>query len=147
MPVLFLSRDSPWKNGYVARLELSRPPSDPNHLLIIAGVSSGCGREDTVYIYDYSVAPHHRILESNGSGQHDETVLDVYSSTSNAAGSRLFLTLRYAVQCGSSWNVLAYDLFRLTGGSARKIFGAEHSIWFGGGEPRVQLKPNDLRIE
>jgi hypothetical protein len=134
-------------NPCYVRVEIYRPPADPNRLAIIAGVTLGCGLSDSVYVYDYSHGARRRVLESNGSRQHDETVLNVYSSTADAAGSRLFLILRFAAQCGSSWNWLAYDLFRLTGGSAQKIFGAEHSIWFGGGQPRVHLKPDDLRIE
>jgi hypothetical protein len=135
------------KPGYVDRVELSRPPADRNRLMIIAGVTVECGYSDSVYVYDYSGGSHRLVLESNGSRQHDESVLGVYSSTGDSAGSRLFVTLRYGVQCGSSWNMLAYDLYRLSGSSVKKIFAGEHEIWFGGGEPIVRLSPDDLRIE
>jgi hypothetical protein len=135
------------KPGYVNRVELSRPPADPNRLTIVAGVTVECGYSDSVYVYDYSGGSHRLVLESNGSRQHDESVLGVYSSTADSAGSRLFVTLRYGVQCGSSWNVLAYDLYRLAGSSVKAVFADEHEIWFGGGHPVVRLSPDDLRIE
>jgi len=131
--------------GYGDRVELSRP--DPSSVVAVAGITVGCGHDDEVLVYDYGHGARRRILESNGTREHDESVLGTYMSTARADGSRLFLTLRFAIQCGSSWNMLAYDLFRLNGAAATRVFSGVHSIWFGGGDPKVELKPDDLRIE
>jgi hypothetical protein len=136
--------------GYVSRLVVSRPLEFPEGITITIGISVPCGVYDSVYVYDYSGGTPRRVLESRGTRDHDESISDNYFSTQDAVGSRLILTTRYAVQCGSSWNGLSYDLFRMSADSsaAVPIFSGEHDIWFGADEPyRVQLKPDELLIE
>lgn len=90
------------------------------------------------------------MLESRGSRDHDESVADVMVSPADSSGSRLILTLRYGVQCGSSWNELSYDLYRLAGGSDRSVpvLAGEHGVWLGAGEPyQVRLEPDELLME
>lgn len=118
--------------GSVTRMEFSRPPEDADKLIATVGVDVPCGNDDAVYIYDYSQGQPRRVLESHGTRDHDESVSDVRLSKRDAVGNQLILTLRYAVQCGSSWNMLSYDLFRLSGtaGAAVPILGGEQGIWF-----------------
>ena len=136
--------------GSVTRLEISRPSEDTDKLAITVGVGVPCGNDDVVYVYDYSQGPPQRVLESHGTRDHDESLSDVRFSKRDAMSSQLILTLRYGVQCGSSWNVLSYDLFRLstTTNMAAPILGGEHGIWFGSDNPyQLRLEPDELLME
>lgn len=62
----------------------------------------------------------------------------------------MILTLRYGVQCGSSWNVLAYDLLELSNPNAvvTKVASGERDIHFGYEPPyHVRLDPDELLME
>lgn len=136
--------------GYVGRLELSRPPELPESVLIIEGITTPCGTADSVYLYDYSGGPERRILESRGVSERDETVISAYFSSLDDSGNRLFLALRHATQCGSSWNNLSYELFRLSPGAilATTILSGDDGIRSGVHDAyRVQLKPDEVLIE
>lgn len=136
--------------GTVTRMEFSRPPEDSDKLTVTVGVDVPCGNDDAVYIYDYSQGEPRRILESHGTRDHDESMSDVRFSKRDAIGSQLILTLRYGVQCGSSWNMLSYDLFRLsaTASAAVPILNAEQRIWFGANSPyQLRLEPEELLME
>lgn len=136
--------------GSVTRMEFSRPPEDADKLIATVGVDVPCGNDDAVYIYDYSQGRPRRVLESHGSRDHDESISDVRFSKRDAIGNQLILTLRYAVQCGSSWNMLSYDLFRLsaTAGAAAPILGGEQGVWFGANNPyQLRLEPEELLME
>jgi hypothetical protein len=89
-------------------------------------------------------------LESHGTREHDESILAVQFSKPDAFGNQLILTLRDAVQCGSSWNELAFDLFRFSPATNRAIpiLSGEHGIWFGVDDPvQVRLETDDLLME
>ena len=133
--------------GFVFPLKFNRPEEDRDKLVLVAGVGMPCGRDDVVYVYDYSGGERRRILESGRSGEHDESILGVYVSDRSPDGSQQILTTRYGVQCGSSWNVLSYDLFRTAANqaSAQRIFAEEHEFW--NYEASVRLKPDELLIE
>jgi hypothetical protein len=136
--------------GYIARLELSRPSEFSGALAIIEGITAPCGTADSVYVYDYNAGSPRRILESRGSSEHDETVSSEYFSSPDVSGNRLFLVFRHAVQCGSSWNRLSYDLFRLStsGSAAAPIFSGDHGIWKGANDAyHIQLKPDEMLLE
>jgi hypothetical protein len=144
------SFDGPTNFGSVAHLETSRPPDDADKLLVTVGIDVPCGFDDAVYVYDYSQGSPRRVLTSRGMRDHDEIVSDVRFSKLDESGRQLILTLRDGVQCGSTWNMLAYDLFRLSADAneAVPIFGGEHGIWFGGEHAyQVRLEPNDLLME
>lgn len=139
-----------FKPGLISRVTLSRPPEDQDKLAITVGVGVPCGDDDAVYIYDYSLGEPRRILESHGTRDHDESIADVRFSKRDAIGNQLILTLRDAVQCGSSWNMLSYDLFRLsaTANAAVPILHDEQGIWFGAEKPyQVRLEPDELLME
>src|SRR6266404_932106 len=139
-----------FKPGSVSRMEVSRPTEDPDNLIVIVGVGVPCGNDDVVYIYDYSQGLPRRVLESHGTRDHDESVADVRLSKHDAAGGQLDLILRYAVQCGSSWNLLSYDLFRLSPAvnNAAPILSGEQGIWFGAYDPfQIRLEPDELLME
>jgi hypothetical protein len=136
--------------GHVSRMEISQPAEYPEALSVVVGVTVPCGFDDSFYLYDYSQGSRNRVLESNGSRQHDESISDIYYSTPDEMGSHLILTLRYGVQCGSSWNGLSYDLYRLGANSeaAVPIFSGEHGIWFGAEHPcQARLAPHELLME
>jgi hypothetical protein len=137
------------KSGFVSRVELSRPREDSNKLTVIVGVSVPCGSDDVVYVYDYGQGQPRRVLESHGTRDHDESLSDVRFSKRNAGASQLILTLRYGVQCASTWNTLSFDLFRLSPtNTAAPILGGEHGIWFGDEQAyQVRLDPVDLLME
>jgi hypothetical protein len=136
--------------GYVGRLDLSRPPEFPEALSIVEGITTPCGTADSVYVYDYSEGPERRILDSRGETDRDETVSGEFVSSKDVSGNRLFLALRHAAQCGSSWNSLSYAIFRLSPGAnaATAIFSGDHGIWSGADDAyHVQLKPDEMLIE
>jgi hypothetical protein len=142
--------DGSAKYGYIGRVEISRPTEYSEGLKLILGVTVPCGFEDSFYLYDYSQGARRRVLESNSTRQHDESISDVYFSTPDEVGDHLILTLRYAVQCGSSWNGLSYDLYRLGANSeaAVPIFSGEHGVWFGAEHPyQIRLTPHELLME
>jgi hypothetical protein len=139
-----------FKPGLVTRVELSRPPEDPDKLTVTVGVGVPCCQDDAAYIYDYGQGERRCVLESHGTRDHDDSLSDIHFSGRNAIGSQLILTLRHAVQCGSSWSVLSYDLFRLspTANTAVPILGGEHGIWFGADDPfQIHLEPDELLME
>ena len=136
--------------GYIGRLDLSRPSEFPEALTVVAGITVPCGSYDSVYVYDYSGGPPRRVFEARGGSEQDANVSAVYFSKPNTSGNHLLLTLRYAIQCGASWDGLSYDLFRLgTGASAAvPIFSGQHDIWRGTDHPyNVELTPDELSIE
>ena len=150
-----IAPDIRWGNGpsnfgLVAYVKALRPPEDSNELTVTVGIGQPCGSDNAVYVYDYSQGSPRRVLTSRGTREHDESVAAVHFSKRDATGRQLILTLRYAVQCGSSWNVLAYDLFRVppNANEAVPILSAEHGIWFGAEHSyQVRLEPNDLLME
>jgi hypothetical protein len=90
------------------------------------------------------------VLESHSSRPHDESISQIYFSSPDELGSHFIFILRYAVQCGSSWNGLSYDLYRLGANSeaAVPIFSGEHGVWFGAEHPyQVRLMPHELLME
>jgi hypothetical protein len=136
--------------GLVSRVALSRPREDLNKLAVTVGVGVPCGSDEAVYVYDYSHGLPRRILESHGTQDHDESVSDVRFSSPDAGGNQLILTLRYGVQCASTWNLLSYDLFRwsTTANMAVSILSGEHGIWFGDEHPyQLRLDPEELLME
>jgi hypothetical protein len=135
--------------GLVSRIEISRPAEDPGKLAVIVGVEVPCGYDDAAYIYDYGRDQPQLVLESHGSRGHGESLSGIRFSRSDALGRQLILTLRYGVQCASSWNRLSYDLFRLsTVSTAVPILSGDHAIWFGADEPyQVRLEPDELLME
>jgi hypothetical protein len=142
--------DGPANFGSIDHVRTSRPPGDPDRLLVNVGIDVPCGFDDAVYVYDYSQGSPRRILASRGARDHGEIVSDVLFSKLDESGSRLILILRSGVQCGSTWNMLAYDLFRLSAGApeAVPILSGEHGIWFGAEHPyQVRLELNDLLME
>jgi hypothetical protein len=149
-PVEPASSSGDFTPGLVTRIEVSRPAEDPDKLAVIVGVGVPCGDDEAVYVYDYSRGPLRRVLESHGTRDHDESLSDVRFSKRDAFGTQLILTLRYAVQCGSSWSLLSYDLFRLSAAdnTAMPILSREQGIWFGGYDPyQVRLEPDELLLE
>jgi hypothetical protein len=138
------------KPGFVSRVELSRPQEDSNKLAVIVGVSVPCGSDDAVYVYDYGQGQPRRVLESHGARDHDESLFDVRFSKRDVMGSQLILTLRYAVQCGSNWNMLSYDLFRVSAAAntSMPILAGEHEIWLGEEDAyQVRLDPDELLMQ
>jgi len=139
-----------FRPGFVTRMELSRPPEDPDKLAVTVGIGVPCGSDDLVYVYDYSQGPPRRVLESRGTRDHDESISSVRFSKRDASGSQLILTLRYAVQCGSFWNRLSYDLFRLSSAAnmALRTLGGEQGVYFGAYDPyQLRLEPDELLME
>jgi hypothetical protein len=135
--------------GFVTVPEFIRPVEDPDKLVVIMGIGLPCGRDDVVYVYDYSQGSPRRILESAGSRDHDESILSVHFSKYSATRSQQILTLRFAVQCGSSWNGISYDLYRYSPQStvAEPALSGMHDIWFGDDGPFVRLTSDDLLME
>lgn len=132
--------------GLAKPVTLNRPYEAPDLLFATVGVGLPCGRYDVVYAYDYSNGAPHRVLESHGD-KTSESVFEVLGSGRDANGSRLILTLRYAVQCASNWNSLSYGLFRLPANAdtAAAVLGGAQ--WFFGYDYRVHLDPKDLLLE
>ena len=136
--------------GYVNRLEIFQPREFPEALAVVAGITMPCGTYDSFYVYDYSGGPPLRVLQSRSSREHDEGIRAIYFSNRDTSGGRLILTLRTGVQCGSSWNRLSYDLFRLIPGTgaAVPVFSGEHGIWLADGDVlHAQVTSDEFLIE
>src|ERR1039457_767839 len=54
--------------GYISRLKLTRPVLYPEALVVEAGVSVGCGHDESVYVYHFS-QKRVRLLETHGNGK------------------------------------------------------------------------------
>ena len=108
-----------------------------------------CGSDQALYLYDYSGGRPRRVLENLGTREHDESICEVQFSKPDSNGNRSILILRNAIQCGSSWNRLAYDLYRYSGGAGvvGKVLEGDHGIWFGNYAPLVQLTFDELLLE
>lgn len=130
--------------GFVTRLELIRPVEDRSKLVAIIGVTYGCGTLDTADVYDYKQGRGKRVFESHSTREHDEQLHDIQFSKPDG---QLILTLRTAMQCGSSWNGLAYDLSRVSPRPAVILSGV-HGIWFGNDPAyQVRLGSDELLME
>jgi hypothetical protein len=133
--------------GYVSRLKLTRPAEYPEALVVQAGVSAGCGNDESVYIYRFS-QKRVRLLEAHGNGKWGSGIFETRFSGPDAAGSRVFYASWYNVQCGSSWNELDYRLFRFGPGQeqAAPLFSSTHSFNTDA-EVHVKLSPSELLLE
>jgi hypothetical protein len=86
--------------GYVSKVMLSRPSEYPGGLVVRAGVSAGCGNDESVYVYNFAPA-RSRLLDAHGTGKWGSGVLDTQFSSPDVTGGRIFYVSWYDVQCGS----------------------------------------------
>ena len=131
--------------GLVTRIDFLRPNEDPNKLIVIVGVTHGCGSLDRAYTYEYDQRKPKWVMESRSRREHDEQILAIRLSQWEPHNNQLALFVRYAMQCGSSWNGLAYDLHRFS--RTKPIWSDEHGIWLGGDDPEFRLSPNRVELE
>jgi hypothetical protein len=133
--------------GYISRLKLTRPAEYPEALVVRAGVSAGCGNDESVYVYHFSQA-RSRLLEVQGSHEWGSGVVETQLSAPDVSGSRIFYAAWFAVTCASVWNQLDYRLFRIGPGAepAVPLFSSTHSFVLDEG-PNVKLTAQDLLIE
>jgi hypothetical protein len=133
--------------GYVSRLRLTRPVLYPEALVVEAGVSVGCGHDESVYVYHFS-QKRVRLLETHGNGKWGNGIFEIQFSGPDAAGSRVFYASWYNVQCGSNWNELDYRLFRIGPGPqpAVALFSSTHTFFIDE-NLNVKLTPQDLLVE
>ena len=61
--------------GLVTRIDFLRPNEDPNKLIVIVGVTHGCGSLDRAYIYEYDQRKPKRVMESRSRREHHEQIL------------------------------------------------------------------------
>ena len=130
--------------GYVSKVTLSRPAGV---LLVKAGVSVGCGNDESVYIYRFADA-RTRLLEAQGTHKWGSSLVETRFSAPDVSGSRIFYAAWRGVQCGSVWNLLDYRLFRVSAGTepAAPIFSSTHTFVMDEGL-NVKLTPQELLIE
>ena len=133
--------------GYVSKLELSRPAEFPGALVVKAGVSVGCGNDESVYVYSFAQA-RSRLLEAHGTGKWGSGIFETLFSGPDAAESRFFYASWHNVQCGSSWNELNNRLFRVGPGPepAEPLVSSTHSFNTDA-EVHVKLSPSELLLE
>jgi hypothetical protein len=133
--------------GYISRLKLTRPAEYPEALVVRAGVSAGCGNDESVYVYHFS-QKRVRLLETHGNGKWGNGIFEIQFSGPDAAGSRVFYASWYNVQCGSNWNELDYRLFRIGPGPepAVPLFSSMQTFVMDEGL-NVKLTAQDLLIE
>lgn len=133
--------------GYVSKLRLTRPAEYPEALVAQAGVSVGCGNDESTYVYRFS-QKRDRLLEAHGNGKWGNGIFETRFSGPDAAGSRVFYASWYNVQCGSSWNELDYRLFRVgpSQEQAVPIFSSTHSFNTDA-EVHVKLSHSELLLE
>jgi hypothetical protein len=134
-----------------ASIDVSRPKEDPDKVVVQIGVEVPCGVAESVYVYDYASGSPRRILESSPLTQeHGETLSSIEFSAPDRLGVRSILVARYGVQCGSSWNRLSYEWYRIATGADRAVLALKdkHGIWFGGDPPyEVRLSGDELLME
>jgi hypothetical protein len=133
--------------GYISKVTLSRPAEYPGALVVRAGVSVGCGNDESVYVYNLAPA-RSRLLDAHGNSKWGSTLEETRFSAPDVSGSRIFYAAWRSVQCGSVWNTLDYRLFRIGRGPEPVIplFSSTHTfVMFEG--LNVKLTAHDLLIE
>src|SRR5580700_686404 len=133
--------------GYISKVTLSRPSEYPGALVVRAGVSVGCGNDESVYVYNFAPA-RNRLLDAHGTGKWGHGVFDAQFSGPDDSGSRILYVSWYDVQCGSSWNRLDFSLFRFGPGQeqAMPLFSSAPSFKIDY-EVHVRLSPSELLLE
>jgi hypothetical protein len=133
--------------GYVSKLKLSRPGEYPGALVVQAGISVPCASDESVYVYHFSNT-RTRLVETHGTGKWDSSVLESLFSNSDAYGNHIFYASWYGVQCGSVWNGVEYQLFRIDtqGEHALPLFSANHTFVIDN-DVNVKLTSEELLLE
>lgn len=80
--------------GYVSEVTLSRPSEYPVALVVRAGVSAGCGNDESGYVYNFAQA-RSRLLQPHGTGKWGNGIWDTQFSGPDATGSRVFYASWY----------------------------------------------------
>ena len=142
-----LTEPSDFRFGYVSKLTLMRPIEYPAALVVRAGVSAGCGNDESVYLYRFSQT-RTLLLRAEGAGKWGSSVFETLFSGPDEVGSRVFYVSWYDVQCGSNWNRLDYRLFRVSSGeeSAVPLFSSTHTFVPDDGA-QVKLTSEELLLE
>ena len=72
--------------GLVTRIDFLRPNEDPNKLIVIVGVTHGCGSLDRAYIYEYDQRKPKWVMESRSRRrEQDEQILAIRLSPFSCA--------------------------------------------------------------
>jgi len=120
-------------------------PEAQRLLTVRVGLDNGCGSNEALLLYDYSAGVPALVLEDHPRHPWGETVALETSGP-------LILTQRFGINCGSSWYLMRYTLYR-TGqvppAAARRIHEDSHSVWFGFSDIplRTRLSERELRMD
>jgi hypothetical protein len=136
-----------YRFGYVSNVKLSRPNEYPGALVVRAGVSVGCGNDESVFVYNFAQA-RSRLLEAHGSSKWGSTLVETRFSAPDVSMSRIFYASWFTVTCASVWNALDYRLFRVGPGPepAAPLLSSTHTFVIGE-NLNVRLTPQDLLVE
>jgi hypothetical protein len=135
-----------FKYGTIAEIKLSRPPEYPEALLAIASVGAGGGRDEAVYLYDWSDGNPVRKLESI-----PDANVGVWAaidfSTADDRGNRLAVVTRFCTHCEGCWSGMGYTLYRLGRGSApgARLRSGDEFVYCYNYE--IKMKPDDFLLE
>ena len=146
---LMLPKDAESTYGYVESITAEIKPDYPEALFVTASVNVPLTTQDMLLVYDYSSGSRVKVLEANGSRKYDDVLLMV-QPVREANGNHLLLTARRGTTGGSSWNMISYELFRISpkASQAQRIFDGEHGSWFGSDSPyKTRLDPTNLLLE
>jgi hypothetical protein len=132
--------------GYVSAVKLSRP-ADSDVLAVQAGVTVGCGPDESIFLYRFKGGSWSRLLEANGTHEWGSSVAETLFSGLDRLGGRLFFAAWYAVQCASAWNVLDYRVFRIdaNGDQAEPVLSESHGYTLF--DEHAKLMPEELLLE
>jgi hypothetical protein len=143
-----LAREWPGADaGYVSAVKLSRPTEYPDVLAVRAGVTVGCGADESILLYRFKGGSRTRLLEADGTHEWGSSVAETHFSSSDRLGRHLFFAAWYGVQCASVWDVLDYRVFRIDadGDQAVSLLSENHLYTLF--DEQAKLMPEELLLE
>lgn len=147
--------DEDWldRRPAIFSVTLTRSTDDADKVILKTSVSLPCIALDYVVIYDYGSGLRQRVLEDRPLPHRPERLVDVrisrHSGVPSAQGNQVLVILREGAQCGSSWNVLDFQVATLAPGATRAItvLSGQHETWFDGDLYKIRLEPDDLLLQ
>jgi hypothetical protein len=127
-------------------LKLKSMPELPGMLFVTAGVKVPCGLDQAVYVYRFDSNGRARIIEDHPQSDWGYGDATLELSDPDLQGRRLLLIHRISVQCGSSWMMMKYSVYRINPAQPpQSLLSSEHSFWLD--DEIFVLKPDELMIE
>ena len=102
-------------------VEFQMMPELPDMLFVTAGVHVPCGEDDVVYAYRFDGNGRTRVVEDHPKSDWGYGNSKLQLSEPDPRGRRLLLVHRRSLQCGSSWFVTPYSVYRVDSGKSPEL--------------------------